>query len=608
MNKEFLGVWNKFLSIDLTTKTVEHFQVPPEYYPLYLGGKAMGARLLNDFQLYHVDPLSPENVIMFLVGPASGTLFPGAAKALVFTRSPLTGIYLDSATGGGLSNAIKRAGYDGIILHGRASQPSYLVIKNESVEILPAGDLWGLNTFETEKRIRQAHGLESKGSVFSIGPGGENQVPFACITGDFYHQAGRGGAGAVLGSKNLKGMAVFGSLRVPVADQQTFQKDAIEYMRLARQSERVTFRARFGTLTTLDMTQRLGIVPVKNFQDGFYEGYEVVNAENIRKDYVISDLTCLGCPMPCGKHVRYDWKGEIHEVGGPEYETLALLGANLGINHLEGIAHLNYLCDDLGIDTITTGNVLACATEAYQKGLLTRADTGGMELAWGDVDTFDTLVHQIAQKEGFGAELALGVKGFSEKYGFEDLAMHVKGLEIPGYDPRGTTGYALEYSVADRGGCHRRARPLGKEEQSERYRFGYDDKASYVVSLENLRAYNHSLTLCDYVPTFFGMRPEDHAKLLKSLTGWDFTPDDLMQVGARAINLARLFNNRCGIRRENDQLPKRFFKEAMQHGASAEITLDSAGVDRMIREYYATRGWDQDGQVTEETIAALQLA
>ena len=607
MDKTIYGFWNKFLLIDLTKQTVDTWQVPEDYYRLYLGGKAMGAKLLNDFRLYEVDPLSPENVVMFLVGPASGTTFPGAAKAIILTRSPLTGIYLDSATGGKFSNAIKRAGYDGIILRGKAPEPCYLLVENEKVEILPAGDLWGLKNFETEARIREKQEWKAKGSILTIGPAGENLVRFACTTNDWYHQAGRGGVGAVLGSKNVKALAVSGTLRVPVYDPPAFQKATIAWMRAARDNEKVQFRSRFGTLTTLDMTQRLGIVPNKNFQDGYYDGYDVVNAERIRSDYVVSDLTCLGCPMPCGKHVRYEWKGEIEEVGGPEYETLSVIGANLGINHLEGIAHLNYLCDDLGIDTISTGNVLACAVEAYEKGLIGKEQTGGLELRWGDVDILEQLMHLISRQEAFGADLALGVKGFAEKYGLEDLAAHVKGLELPGYDPRGTTGYALEYSVADRGGCHRRARPLGKEMQSEQYRFGYENKAGYVASLEDLRAYNHSLTLCDYVPTFFGMRPEDHSALLKHLTGWDFSAEELNRVGARAINLARLFNNRCGVSREHDTLPKRFFKEAMPRGAAAGFILDRSRVEQMIQEYYQTRGWDENGQVTLQTIRSLEL-
>jgi len=608
MTKHLYGVWNKFLSVDLSSGAIEPWQVPHEYYRLYLGGKAMGARLVNDLHLERADPLSPDNVLMMLVGPASGTSFPGAAKAILVTRSPLTGIYLDSATGGRLADSIKRSGYDGLLLKGRAQRPSYLFIRNEQVEILPADDLWGLPVRETEERLREKHGLAGKGSVLAIGPAGENLVPFACCTNDWYHQAGRGGTGAVLGSKNLKAVVVFGQHKVPLADPASFQKACSAWSRQARESERVAFRTKYGTLTTLDMTQRLGIVTVKNFQDGSYDGYDTVNAERIRETYVVKDLTCLGCPMPCGKHSRYQWQGETEEVGGPEYETLALMGANLDVRTLEGIAHLNYLCDDLGLDTISAGNVLGCAFEAYERGLIGQDQTAGLALKWGDVEAIETLIRQMAHREGFGADLALGVKGFSQKYSLDDsLAIHVKGMELPGYDPRGTTGYALEYAVADRGGCHRRARPLVKEVNSEQFRFGYEGKAELVKSLEDQRAYYHSLPVCDYVPTFFGMGPADHAELLHFATGWDITPQDLLRVGERAINLARLFNNRCGVTSADDTLPKRFFKQAMPRGASAGRTIDPKGLAAMRDEYYALRGWDSEGQVTPETASILEL-
>lgn len=608
MTPPMQGIWNQFLLIDLTAGTTDLWQPPPEYYTRYLGGKAMAGRLLNDLRLFEADPLSLENVFMIMVGPASGTQFPGAAKAIVATRSPLTRIYLDSAVGGRLSNAVKRNRYDGIIIKGRAERPSYLLIQNEKVEILPADDLWGLNAFETEARLRERHGWKGKGAVLSIGPAGENMVSFACCTSDWYHQAGRGGAGAVLGSKNIKAIAVYGQSRVPVANPNAFQKGCSDWMRKACQSERVIFRSKYGTLTTLDMTQKLGIVPVRNFQDGAYDGYDTVNAVRIQEEYVVDNLTCMGCPMPCGKHTRYKWQDQTEEIGGPEYETLALIGANLGINSLEGIAHLNYLCDDLGMDTITSGNVLGCAIEAFDKGLINQRHTGGLELKWGDVTGMETLLYQTAHRQGFGDDLALGVKGFAEKYNLDPgMAIHVKGLEMPGYDPRGTIGYALAYAVADRGACHRRARPIMAESKSETLRFSYQGKAEMVKSQEDGRGFEHSLVLCDYVPTFFEMKPGDLATLMTDLTGIEFTPEKLMRVGERAISLARLFNNRCGITSLEDTLPKRFFKEVMPRGNSANKTIDPSSLAGMVQEYYALRGWDSNGQVTQTTLQALEI-
>jgi aldehyde:ferredoxin oxidoreductase len=603
------AIWNQFLTIDLTEGKIETTQVPEDYYRRFIGGKALGGKLLNDFRLYEVDPLSPENMLLMMVGPVSGTLFPGAAKAMFLTRSPLTGIYLDSATGGRMSNAIKRCGYDGIILKGRAPKPSYIYLHNEEVQILPADEFWGMKALQCEDAMREKHGIPGKGSVLTIGPAGENMVSYACCCNDFYHQSGRGGTGAVLGSKNIKGMVIFGQKRVEMFDEKGFQKVAAGWMRRARANERVQFRGQYGTLTTLDMTQKLGIVPVRNFRDGgTWEGYDVVNAINIRKDYVKADLTCMGCPMPCGKHTFFQHHGVEENVGGPEYETLSLIGSNLDIRTLDGIGHINLVCDELGVDTISAGVVVSCAIEAFERGDITLEDTGGIELAWGDVDAIEAILDKVAHREGIGDSMAKGVKIFAEEYSLDpSLAQHVKGMELPGYDPRGTTGYALEYAVADRGGCHRRARPIHKEAQSETFRFGYEGKAEVVIESENLRGYNHSLPICDYVPTFFGMKPEDHTELLYLLTGVTYPPEELLRIGERAINMARLFNNRCGVDYQDDTLSKRFLKEALKTGPSKGHLIELEGLEFMRAEYYQMRGWDATGHILPETVNALEL-
>jgi aldehyde:ferredoxin oxidoreductase len=609
MSNTMKAIWNQFLSIDLTQGKVETTQIPEEYYRRFIGGKALGGKLMNDFKLYEVDPLSPENVLLMMVGPVSGTLFPGAAKAIFSTRSPLTGIYLDSATGGRMSNAIKRCGYDGIFIKGKASKPSYIYLHNEEVQILPADEYWGMPALQCEDALRAKHGIPGKGSVLTIGPAGENMVSYACCCNDFYHQSGRGGTGAVLGSKNIKGMVIFGQKRVELFDDKGFKQLAAEWMRKARSNERVQFRGQYGTLTTLDMTQKLGIVPVRNFRDGgIWEGYDVVNAINIRQGYVKDDLTCMGCPMPCGKHIYFNYQGKEENVGGPEYETLSLVGSNLDIRNLEGIGHINLVCDELGIDTISAGVVVSCAIEAFERGDITEKDTDGIVLKWGDVAAIEQILTKVAHREGIGDSMAKGVRIFAEEYGLdESLAQHVKGMELPGYDPRGTKGYALEYSVADRGGCHRRARPIRKEAESEKFRFGYEGKAEIVIESENLRGYNHSLPICDYVPTFFGMKPDDHAELLYLAMGWEVTAEELLRVGERAINMARLFNNRCGIGAGDDTVSKRFLKEALKTGPSAGQKVDPEGLAYMLSEYYEMRGWDPDGKILPETVKALEL-
>ncbi len=602
--KGYGTVRDKFLRIDLSEGTYEEFSIPLDYYKLYLGGKALGTRLMWEDKIYDVDPLSRENKVYFLNGPISGTMVPGAGKIVCLTKSPLTGIYLDTACGGRFSHNLKMSGYDGMVVEGKSETPVILRIHNGEVKFDPASDVWGLGCFEAEKKLRDKYGSEV--SVGTIGPAGENQVAFASFSVDFYHQTGRGGLGAVLGSKNVKGIVISGDIPLKAHDQEGLDQFVGSIMEVVKGDPKIENRIKYGTMSTLDLTHKLGMTPVKNFTEGVTPHFEGIKAESLRNNYVVKDLACYTCPMACGKASRFIHEGREYILGGPEYETIALLGANLGIQAPD-LFYLSWLSDDLGMDTMSTGVIIGCLMEGVERGLITE-DQIGVTLRWGDAGGTAKLIKMIACKEGIGAELALGIKKFAAKYGLKEIAMEIKGLELAAYDPRGSTGYALALAVADRGGCHRRARPLEREMQSPDALYQYEGKPELIVELENSRAFYHSLVLCDFIPPLWPLKMKEYASIVKMLTGWDYTVEEVARVGARAFLQNRLFNLRCGIDRQDDTLPHRFFTKALPGGAAAGRPIDAQKFRGMLERYYELRGWNENGCPHVDTAGALGIA
>ncbi|KJS84312.1 MAG: hypothetical protein JM58_11235 [Peptococcaceae bacterium BICA1-8] len=604
MGWEF-GVRKKYLEIDLSNGKICIFEFPESYYGKFLGGKAFNAKFLLDAKLYNCEPLSEENQIILSVGPVTGTTTPGVGKAIFSTRSPLTGGYLDSTIGGSLGHNIKLSGYDGIIIKGKSEKPVFLEITNDKATLHDASELWGKGCFDSEKLLREKYG--TKYSVAVIGPGGENLVPYAVVHADFYHQAGRGGVGAVLGSKNLKGLVVFGNQEVPLYDSKAHYAKTLEIIKKFHQDPGVKFRIKYGTMSTLDLTQHFGIVSVKNFTEGITEAYETnMNRDYFRENYISRDLGCLGCSMPCGKAATVDFNNQQHRVGGPEYETISVIGTNLEVGPSETL-YFNWLCDDLGIDTVSAGNVVAYVVEALEDGKLSKNDVG-YELKWGSSKNVERAMQDIAYIRDFGKYMALGVKKLAEELGLDSgKAIHVKGMELPGYDPRGSTGYALGYAVADRGGCHRRARPTRKEQENEEFRFAYQGKGEFMKEQEDIRAFYHSLIICDFVPPRYKMKIKDYAEYITLITGMEFDKDEAIRVSERAFTLARVFNLKCGLTARDDVLPQRFYKEPMKKGNADGKLISWDGFLVMREEYYRARGWDAEGIPTQKTLERLGI-
>ncbi|MFH1090926.1 MAG: aldehyde ferredoxin oxidoreductase family protein, partial [Pseudomonadota bacterium] len=492
------GYKGKLLHLDLGGETFKTVDLPEEILRKYIGGRGLGAKLYWDLVPASARPLGADNVLMVLTGPVGGTMAPGACKHLVVTKSPATGGWLESYSSGRITPEMKFAGYDGLVITGRAKRPVYVLVKDDQVEFRDAAALWGKGAIESESYIKEHFHPEC--GVITIGPAGENLIPFACVSSDFFRKAGRGGAGAVMGSKNLKLLAVKGSGGIKCADLTSLHELVIKSYEKFKASPVAAQRRKFGTPMTLNVTHAAGMLPTRNFTKGQFERA----LGRIDKDGVaaatIADRACYACFSACSKITQVKegaFKGL--KLEGPEYETLGLLGANLEIDYLPAVMKANYLCDDLGLDTISTGVVIGFAMECFERGILTKEDTGGLELKFGNYEAALKLIEQIAHQKGLGALCAQGVKEMSRQLGrgTEDFAMHAKGLELPAYDPRGAWGAAITYAATPRGGCHRRAWPPTREILGGVYPFTTEGKAEMVQELMNENCLFHSLLVCD---------------------------------------------------------------------------------------------------------------
>jgi len=600
------GYIGKILRVDLTERRISTEKLDAEIAKKFIGGKGLGAKILYDSLKLGTDPLSPENILIFASGPLTATLAPTSARWAVVTKSPLTNIFLDCQVGGYFGAAMKLAGFDCIIMEGKADSPVYLWVHDGNAEILNAGDLWGKGCFETENTLKKR--LGESAHVASIGPAGENLVRYACISVDKYRQAGRGGAGAVMGSKNLKAVAVRSAgHKIEYADPEGFREAAKKALKVIRENSFIPLRRKYGTPIWVAPVNKAALLPTRNFRTGVFEKAENISGETMRDKIVVKDGTCYNCIIQCWKYTHVEsGKYKVDELAGPEYESIALLGSDCGVGSIEAVAHASMLCDDLGLDTISTGNSIAFAMECYERGLLTAEDTDGLELKFGNADAEIEMVKKIAYRKGLGNLLAEGVRRASKKIGdgSERFAMHVKGLEIPGYDPRGAFGMALAYATSDRGACHQRAWTVRAEIEGKlEPRFSTKGRARFVKETQDERAMCFSLVLCDFAP----LEVKHFVELLNKATGFNFTVEDYLKTGERIWNLTRLFNVREGITRKDDTLPPRFMEEPLPEGATKEQVVTKEMLDEMLDEYYALRGWDKNGVPTEEKLKELGL-
>lgn len=585
-----LGYQNKVLRIDLNGKINSTEPLNMEWARQYIGGKGLGIKYLFEELKPGTDPFSPENKLILMTAPLTGTTVPCSGKLAIISRSPATGTILDCSIGGHIALEIKFAGYDAVIIEGAVDTPSYIYIEDEKVEILSAHELWGKGSHETETTLLHRYGKDCK--ILSIGPAGENLIPMACINSDYYRQAGRGGIGAVMGSKNIKAIVVKGSGNVKVANM----KETLGFINHIMHENTLTddnlWAYTDGTAMIVEMSQTTGILPTRNFQDGVFQGYKNVDSEAMKKARA-GKKGCGSCALGCGNFTKI---GET-VVEGPEYETIALCASNCDIEDLEALVQFNSLCDDLGLDTISTGNTTAFAMELTEKGI---KDFG---LSFGDIDTYLKVPEMIAKKQGIGTELALGTRELAKRYGGSDFAMQVKGLEFPGYEPRGSWGMGLAYATSDRGACHMRAWPVAQEAYGDIDPFTIEGKAAMVIELQNYNAVKFSSIICD----FWALDLEVLSQVLNAVTGEKFTVEELDKIGERVVSIGRLFNQREGFTSKDDILPNRIFNDALKSGATAGKKIPKEDFEKMLVQYYSIRGWKEDGTIGQEKLAELQL-
>ncbi len=593
-------LFGKLLQVDLFNKSFNEIRIDEDVIKKFLGAKGLGVYLLYTMLQPHTDPLSPANLLMFLNGPLTGTPFPTSGRTTVVTKSPLTGLFLDCHAGGFFGPELKRAGFDGIILKGRSEKPVYLWINDGKVEIRDATEMWGLTVSETVDEIRGE--TDNKAHIASIGPAGENLVKIASIAIDKDSDpwragiAARGGPGAVMGSKNLKAIAVKGSGKIDVYNEDKFKEISAEMTKRITDNTFVHIRRILGTSYWIDPMNRMGILPTRNFQAGYIENGYGISGPNLRY-YVKRDVSCFNCPIVCGKVV------EIGEKAVKvEYEDIALLGSDDGIKDIVDVSKALILCNELGLDAISTGGIVAFGMECREKGIL--ADTP----KFGDAEGQRKLIKDIAYRNGVGDLFAEGTRRAAKKigHGSEKFAIHVKGMELPGYEPRSSWGMAIAYATSDRGGCHQRAWTVRPEIDGILKRFSIQGVAQFVKDVQDERAAAFSIVLCDFAP----LGVEDCLAGLKCSIGIDLTEEEYIKIGERIWNLTRLFNIReADISRKDDTLPPRMFEESLPMPPNGEkrVSLLRDAFDTMLTEYYFIRGWNENGIPTQEKLDELGL-
>jgi aldehyde:ferredoxin oxidoreductase len=611
-----LGGYNrKLIKLDLNKEKVVVEELSIDLLKMFIGGSGLGANILYKETKAKIDPLSPDNLLIFMCGPLTGTRVPLSGRHQVITKSPLTEIYGESDVGGTWGSQLKKAGYDGIVIYGRAENPKYVWINDEDIEIRDAKNLWGKDAYETDEILRKEN--DEKASVACIGQAGEKLVRISAIMTDGKHgrASGRCGVGAVMGSKNLKAIIVRGTKDVEVAKAEELAKSIKEFAPMIVKNTEAL--GKFGTSGATVTIEQLGDLPIKNWVQGrFEEGAKKISGQTMAETILVDRYFCTACIVGCGREVKVT-EGKYAQVdgAGPEYETVAMLGAMNLIDDLKAIAKGNDYCNRFGLDTISTGAVISFAFEAYEKGLINKEDTDGLELIWGSEDAMVELVRRIGLREGrFAWLLGEGVKRASEAInkGANEFAIHTKGLELPAHDPRAYNSIALGYATSNRGACHlqglthivERAVTIPEFGYNKiQDRFGVEGKGELTAKMQNLMSLLDSLKLCKFI-LFGGIKPTQILNWFNMVTGLDFTFDEFMKAGERIYNLKRMYNVREGIRRKDDTLPKRILTLKRKEGGAAD---NLPPLDELLDQYYDYRGWTRDGVPKKEKLKELGL-
>ncbi len=605
------------LRVNLTTRQISKEPLREEWARDFIGGRGLGAKYLFEEVNPQVDAFSPENKLIFATGPLTGTNASCGARYMVVTKGPLTNTITTSNSGGHWGPELKAAGYDLIILEGRAATPCYLWIYDDQVEIRAAGHLWGKTVWETEEHLRRELGIPDA-IIASIGPGGEKLVRFACIMNDLHRAAGRSGVGAVMGAKNVKAIAVRGTGGVRLADPKAYM-EAMWAMKVKLRESPVTSQGLpiYGTEVLVNVINEHGAFPTRNHQESVFEKAEDISGETLTETRLVANKACFACTIACGRVTilpgeaagkymvtthPHNWKiaGE-----GPEYEAAWAMGAECGIGDLDALIKANWLCNELGIDAISFGATVAAAMELYEKGAVSLAETG-MPLNFGSAEALIAMAEKTAYREGFGNELAEGSKRMTAKYGRPELFMGVKGQEFAAYEARAIQGMGLGYATSNRGACHLKAYTVAAEilglprQMDPRATEG---KAEITKLFQDATSTVDATGLCLFLT--FGVGLDEILPQLSAATGVPYTLESLLQIGERIWNLERLWNERAGLTGKDDTLPKRILEEPLPSGP-AKGQVNKLG--EMLPEYYRLRGWDAEGRITQEKLKELGLA
>ncbi len=608
------GFMGKILRANLESRTISEEPISESDARKFLGGSGLATKYLLEELAPGIDPLGPENKLIIMTGPLTGTASPSAGRFSAVAKSPQTGLWAQANSGGRWGCDFKHCGYDGIVIDGRSDAPIVLIIEDGKAEFRDAGSLWGQGVFETTRVLKEE--LGKKFNVACIGIAGENLVKYAAIMNDEHRALGRCGLGAVMGSKNLKAIAVSGSQKIPLADRETFREAAKTASELVNESLLKMTLEVYGTVMVMDMVNVKGGLPTRNWQTGVCTYTDDINGPAINERILTKRAACFACPIACGRVTEITSGPFATQGEGPEYESVGVFGPMCDIKDLDAITHASILCNDYGIDTVSCGSTIAFALECYEKGILTDSDTGGLQLKFGEAPVMVDLVHKIAHREGIGDLLAEGSRRVSEKLGqgSERFAMQVKGLELACYDCRATKITGLSFATANRGGDHITAYVQGptfldvpflivEESTIEDATVENPAEAKVVKDLEDALGVFDAVGACKFMG--MALMAEEVVPIIASATGWDFGVEEFRLSGERLFNQARMFNMREGASRKDDTLPKRLLEEPLPDGPAAGLVVD---LEPLLDAYYEFRGWDlETGCPTASKLEELGL-
>jgi aldehyde:ferredoxin oxidoreductase len=597
------GYFKKYLHVDLSQNTLEHRELPDTFLKKYIGGRGFGAKLVWDNlrkHNYKINPLGEENLVVIAPGPLTGVYLPSSGKNSFVAISPATGLYGDSSIGGGFGVELRQAGLDALTITGRAPELSILLIDNNNSRVIPTPELKGKTSLEAEGMIREQLDTQTA-HIATIGPAGENLVKFACVNTDWGRNAGRTGFGAILGSRNLKAIVVRGHCDLPVFNIKALQEESKKAYHYLKEHKYFKLWQQQGLMNVIEYANEKGILPTYNFKDSVFAHHDQINGEAMLSDYKIGDSACFSCSMCCSniclvKNGKYT--GTV--VEGPEYESCAMLGSNVGIDDFAAVLAGNKLCDELGIDTISAGNLVGAVIEGYEKGIISLADLDGQEITWGDDEHILKLINKIAYREGIGEIIADGPARIIEKWPeMDNLILQIKGLEQSAYDSRAGSSMALAYATSDIGAHHTRAWTIARE-MEEGQEWTDEERIDTVIYHQKLRPLFDMLGVCRLPWIELGLNEKHYEYFYKYVTGHDVSLEKLLELSNDVYDLTRLINIKLGAGRKDDSLPYKVHSSPALTGPNAGKVIDEEHFQKLLSQYYQKRGWNEDGTLSDD--------